>query len=90
MLENYLQGVDLHTFIVGTSDSTPIDSLEPSLAQIDLSPVIIPAMHRNLIGSVSLEFPTDVVQTGVASTTFTLANPFTASINILEVAATAT
>ena len=90
MLENYLQGVDSQTSIVGTSDSTPIDSLEPALAQIDLSAVIIPAMHQNLIDSISLEFPTDVVQTGVASTTFTLANPFTASINILEVTATAT
>ncbi|KAG2740739.1 hypothetical protein P692DRAFT_20880728 [Suillus brevipes Sb2] len=90
MLENYLQGVDSQTTIMGTSSSTPIDSLEPALAQIDLSPVTIPALHQNLIGSASLEFPTDIVQTGVASTTFTLANPFTASINLLEVTAIAT
>jgi hypothetical protein len=64
--------------------------LEPALAQIDLSPVTIPALHQNLIGSASLEFSTDIVQTGVASTTFTLANPFTASINLLEVTAIAT
>ncbi|KAG1742190.1 hypothetical protein EDB19DRAFT_1702736 [Suillus lakei] len=82
MLENYLQG--------GTSSSTPIGSLEPALAQINLSPVTIPALHQNLIGSASLEFPTDIIQTGVASTTFTLANPFTASINLLEVTAIAT
>jgi hypothetical protein len=90
MLENYLQGVDSQTTIMGTSSSTPIDSLEPALAQIDLSPVTIPALHQNLIGSASLEFPTDIVQTGVASTTFTLANPFTASINLFEVTAIAT
>ncbi|KAG1761975.1 hypothetical protein EDD22DRAFT_893760 [Suillus occidentalis] len=90
MLENYLQGVDSQTTIMGTSSSTPIGSLEPALAQIDLSPVTIPALHQNLIGSASLEFPTDIVPTGVASTTFTLANPFTASINLLEVTAIAT
>lgn len=90
MLENYLQGVDSQTTIMGTSSSTPIGSLEPALAQIDLSPVTIPALHQNLIGSASLEFPTGIVQTGVASTTFTLANPFTASINLLEVTAIAT
>lgn len=90
MLENYLQGVDSLTTIMGTSSSTSIGSLEPALAQINLSPVTIPALHQNLIGSASLEFPTDIVQTGVASTTFTLANPFTASINLLEVTAIAT
>ncbi|KAG1812612.1 uncharacterized protein BJ212DRAFT_460083 [Suillus subaureus] len=90
MLENYLQGVDSQTTIMGTSSSTSIGSLEPALAQINLSPVTIPALHQNLIGSASLEFPTDIIQTGVAWTTFTLANPFTASINLLEVTAIAT
>ncbi|KAH7926942.1 hypothetical protein BV22DRAFT_1007914 [Leucogyrophana mollusca] len=90
MLENYLQGVDSQTTISGSTDSTPIDSLKSALSQISLSPVTIPALHQNLIGSASLEFPTDIVQTGIASTTFTLSNPFTASINLLEVTATAT
>jgi hypothetical protein len=36
-----------------------------------------------------LEFPTDIVQTGIAQSTFELVNPFTASINILTVTATA-
>ncbi|KAG1896026.1 uncharacterized protein F5891DRAFT_1165745 [Suillus fuscotomentosus] len=90
MLENYLQGLDLQTTIMGTSSSTSIGSLEPALAQINLSPVTIPALHQNLIGSASLEFPIDIVQTGVASMTFTLANPFSASINLLEVTAIAT
>ncbi|KAG1838827.1 hypothetical protein DFJ58DRAFT_845939 [Suillus subalutaceus] len=90
MLGNHLQGVDSQTTIMGTSSSTSIGSLEPALAQINLSPVTIPALHQNLIGSASLGFPTDIVQTGVASTTFTLANPFTASINLLEVTAIAT
>ncbi|KAF9222628.1 hypothetical protein BS17DRAFT_802839 [Gyrodon lividus] len=90
MLENYLQGVDSNTVIMGSTSSTPIESLQSGLTQIKLSPVIIPALHQNLIGSASLEFPTDIVQTGIASTSFTLSNPFTASINLLEMSATAT
>ncbi|KAF8891683.1 hypothetical protein BD779DRAFT_1661547 [Infundibulicybe gibba] len=38
----------------------------------------------------ALIFPVDIVQKGIASATFTLANPFTASINLLQVGATAT
>ncbi|KIJ67573.1 hypothetical protein HYDPIDRAFT_180379 [Hydnomerulius pinastri MD-312] len=90
MLENYLQGVDSNTVIMGSTSSTPIESLQSALSQIKLSPVTIPALHQNLIGSASLEFPTDIAQTGIASTSFTLSNPFTASINLLELSATAT
>lgn len=90
MLENYLQGIDSNTVILGTTNSTPIESLQLALSQVKLSPVTIPALHQNLINTVTLEFPTDIVQTGVASSSFTLANPFTASINLLKVTATAT
>lgn len=90
MLENFLQGVDSDTTIIGTTDTTPIDSLKVALSEIKLSPVTIPALHQNLITSTSLTFPTDIVQTGVASVTFVLSNPFTASINLLKVATTAT
>jgi hypothetical protein len=90
MLENYLQGIDSNTVIMGSTSSTPIESLQSALSQIKLSPVTIPALHQNLIGSASLEFPIDIVQTGIASTSFTLSNPFTASINLLEMSATAT
>ncbi|TDL25981.1 hypothetical protein BD410DRAFT_895443 [Rickenella mellea] len=90
LLQNYIQGVDSSTTIVGSTGSTPIDSLGPALAEIKLSPVNIPAIHQNLITSTSLTFPTDIVKTGVASVTFALSNPFTASINLLKVDATAT
>lgn len=90
MLENYLQGIDSSTVILGTTSSTPIGSLQLALSEIKLSPVTIPALQQNLIDTATLEFPTNIVQTGIASTSFTLANPFTASINLLEVAATAT
>lgn len=90
LLENFLQGVDSDTTILGSMDTTPIDSLKLALSEIKLSPVTIPAIHQNLITGAALTFPTDIVQTGVAQTTFTLSNPFTASINILEVAAAVT
>jgi len=35
-------------------------------------------------------FPLDIIKTSVASVSFTLVNPFTASINLLEVDAVAT
>ncbi|KAI0035854.1 hypothetical protein K488DRAFT_76325 [Vararia minispora EC-137] len=90
LLENYLQGVDSATTIQGSTDSTPIQSLQLALSEISLSPVTIPAIHQNLIPSAALTFPTDIVQTGIASTSFTLVNPFTASINLLKLAANVT
>ena len=90
MLENYLQGVESDTTIQDSTDSTDIESLQLAMSHIRLSPVKIPALHQNLITSASLVFPTDIARTGIASTTFVLANPFTASINILEVTAKVT
>lgn len=89
LLENYLQGVSSNTTIQGSTDSTPIESLQLALSEIQLA-ATIPALHQNLITSASLVFPTDIVQTGVAQSSFTLANPFTASINILDITANAT
>ncbi|KAI6135778.1 hypothetical protein EV401DRAFT_1898270 [Pisolithus croceorrhizus] len=90
LLENYIQGVDSSTTILGTMDSTTINSLKLALSEILLSPVTIPAMHQNLVTSASLEFPLDIAETGVASAAFTLSNPFTASISLLQVTANAT
>lgn len=90
LLENFLQGIDVDTEIAGSTDSTSIGSLKEALAQIKLSPVTIPALHQTLIKSTTIEFPTDIVQTGIAQVSFVLANPFTASINLLKVGATAT
>lgn len=84
-----MQGIDVDTTIFGNTGSTPIDSLKDALSQILLTPVTIPALHETLIKSASLTFPIDIVKTGIAQTSFTLANPFTASINLLKVGATA-
>ncbi|KAE9401586.1 hypothetical protein BT96DRAFT_918717 [Gymnopus androsaceus JB14] len=89
LLENYIQGINSSTSIAGSTSSTPIESLQEAMSEIKLSPVIIPALEQNLIVSTSLTFPTDIVSTGVAEATFTLDNPFTASINLLTVVANA-
>ncbi|KAF8972948.1 hypothetical protein BDZ97DRAFT_1691577 [Flammula alnicola] len=90
LLQNFLDGVDAATTIAGSTGSTPIESLQSALSQIHLSPVTIPGIKENLITGASLTFPINIVNTGVATTSFTLANPFTASINLLRIAATAT
>ncbi|KIY74263.1 hypothetical protein CYLTODRAFT_363931 [Cylindrobasidium torrendii FP15055 ss-10] len=84
LLANYIQGVDSDTTIRGSTDSTPIESLKDALSQISLSPVTIPAMHETLIKSADISFPLDIVQTGTAQADFTLDNPFSASINIVN------
>ncbi|KAK7064212.1 hypothetical protein R3P38DRAFT_3165227 [Favolaschia claudopus] len=89
LLENFLQGVDSDTAIAGTTGSTPINSLKTALSQILLKPVTIPALHQTLIKSATIQFPTNIVQTGISQAAFTLANPFTASINLLHVGAVA-
>ena len=43
LLENSLQGIDSDTTILGSTDTTPIDSLKPALAEVQLSPVVIPS-----------------------------------------------
>ncbi|CAA7259257.1 unnamed protein product [Cyclocybe aegerita] len=89
LLQNYIQGVDSQTTIAGSTVSTPIQSLQQALSRIHLSPVTIAGIHQNLIESVSLVFPLNIVDTGIASTAFRLVNPFTASINLLRVSAVA-
>ncbi|KAJ3518119.1 hypothetical protein NLJ89_g70 [Agrocybe chaxingu] len=89
LLQNYIQGVDSQTTIAGSAVSTPIQSLQQALSRIHLSPVTIAGIHQNLIESVSLVFPLNIVDTGIASTAFKLVNPFTASVNLLRVSAVA-
>ncbi|KAI0268735.1 hypothetical protein BC834DRAFT_651204 [Gloeopeniophorella convolvens] len=90
LLQNYLQGIVSDTTIQGSQSSTAIDSLKVAMSDIHLTPVQVPALHQNLITSASLELPTNIVQTGIASASFVLVNPFTASINLLRVTSTVT
>ncbi|KAF9484472.1 hypothetical protein BDN70DRAFT_122528 [Pholiota conissans] len=89
LLEGFIEGANLDTTISGSMSSTLIESLKSALSQIHLSPVTIPGLGENLIQKASLLFPTNIVSTGIASTSFTLVNPFTANINLLRLAATA-
>ncbi|KIJ47323.1 hypothetical protein M422DRAFT_164299, partial [Sphaerobolus stellatus SS14] len=50
----------------------------------------IPALHQNLITATNIVFPLNILSTGIAAVTVNLANPFTASINLLVLQATAT
>ena len=88
LLENFLQGIISGTVIVGSSDTTSVESLVPALEQIKLN-ADIPALHQNLITATNIEFPSNIIQTGIASATVSLSNPFTASINLLVVTASA-
>lgn len=81
MLENYIQGVISSTTIQGSTDTTGIDSLKLAMSEVKLQ-ADIPALHQNLITGASLSFPKDIVITGVAEASFSLANPFTATINL--------
>lgn len=90
LLENFLQGINVATTITGTTGSTNIESLKLALSQIRLSDVTIPGLQTTLIRSASLTFPINIATSGTATTSFTLANPFTASINLLKVSATVT
>ncbi|KAK1218918.1 hypothetical protein PQX77_018360 [Marasmius sp. AFHP31] len=89
LLQNFIQGVDVETSIAGSRDSTAVESLKTALSQIRLSPVVIPSLKQALIESASIVIPTDIASTGIAQTSFSLANPFTASINLLTVKADA-
>ncbi|KAF8586733.1 hypothetical protein K439DRAFT_1631457 [Ramaria rubella] len=88
LLQNFLQGINSETVITGSSDTTLVDSLVPALEQIKLN-ANIPALHQNIITATNIEFPTDIVKTGIAFAAVVLSNPFTASINLLVITANA-
>lgn len=89
LLENYIQGIPSSTLIIGTSDTTPIASLKQALLTIQLG-TTIPPLEQNLITQASLTFPLNIAQTSTAQSSFVLGNPFTATINLVEVIANAT
>lgn len=79
-----------NTTIKGSLSSTRIPSLKEGLSKILLEPVPVRPLNQTLIRSTSLVFPVDIVQTGNATSSFVLSNPFTASINLHRVTAVAT
>ncbi|KAM0789126.1 hypothetical protein ACM66B_003180 [Microbotryomycetes sp. NB124-2] len=89
LLENFVQAVPSDTIILGTDNTTPIDSLVEALKQLRIG-TVIPPLEQNLITQANLVFPPDIADTFIAQATFNLQNPFTASINLVSVNARAT
>ncbi|KAE8231424.1 hypothetical protein CF326_g3562 [Tilletia indica] len=88
VLENYVQNITSRVTVDGYPGSTPIDSLKQALSGIELQ-TDIPSLGKLLITAASIGFPTNFGLTGFAEASFTLANPFTASINLFTVKAVA-
>lgn len=88
LLENFVQRIVSTTTILGTTSTTPIESLQQALSTIRLV-TDIPPLEQNLIPSARLELPLDVSTTGIGNTYATLVDPFTAAINIDGLIATA-
>ena len=88
MLENYVQGIESTTKIHGTKDTTDIASLKQAMSGIDLM-VKIPPLHKLIILEDRLVIPKNIDKTHIAQASFQLANPFTASINLIKVDAKA-
>ncbi|CAD6973942.1 unnamed protein product [Tilletia controversa] len=89
VLENYVANQTSTVSVVGSRDATDIDSLKQALSGINLD-AAVPALNKLLIVATRLIIPADVAQTSQALVTFTLDNPFTATINLFKIMATAT
>ncbi|WFD30560.1 hypothetical protein MSPP1_001581 [Malassezia sp. CBS 17886] len=88
LLENYVQGDLSNASIKGSKDATPIVPLQQAFSGITLQ-TQIPPLHQLLIIEARLVIPKNIDQTSTAQATFQLQNPFTASINLLKVNASA-
>lgn len=86
MLQNFLQGIVSPAKIQGSHDTTAVNSLKLAMSEIALQ-ADIPALHQRLITGTTIVFSPDISQTGIAQATTDLNNPFTASLNILALAA---
>lgn len=88
VLENYVQNITSDAVVAGTSQTTPIDSLKQGLGQISLT-AAIPPLDKMIVIQAALVVPKNIAQTGIASASVIIANPFTASINIINLIAQA-
>lgn len=95
LFSQYVSGANQTLNVVGDSvepsgaGSAPIEWLSTAFKTLELN-VTLPGLQQQLISEVSLIFPTDIVQTGIAEATFTLDNPFTAGLNVIEITSNAT
>lgn len=88
LLENYVQNITSDAVVQGNSQTTPIPSLLEGLSGITLS-TSIPPLEKLIVVQARLVVPKDIAQTGIAQVNVAIANPFTASINIINLRADA-
>ncbi|KAJ2957136.1 hypothetical protein NQZ79_g7103 [Umbelopsis isabellina] len=89
LLTTFIAGKNNTVGIAGYSNSTAIQSLAYAFGNVSLSSVL-PGLKSQLIQSASLEVLTNTVQTNMASTSVTIANPFSAGLTITQVKAAVT
>ncbi|KAL9935874.1 hypothetical protein V8E36_005451 [Tilletia maclaganii] len=88
VLTNYVANLTSSVSVAGSRDATPIASLKEALSGLSIN-ADVPALNKLLIVSTSLSIPADIAETYEAQVTFTLANPFTATIRLFNVNAVA-
>lgn len=88
LLENYVQNVTSDAVVQGNSQTTPIPSLLQGLSGITLD-AAIPPLFKLIVIQARLVVPRDIAQTSIAQASVMIANPFTATINIINLNAQA-
>ncbi|KAJ2957138.1 hypothetical protein NQZ79_g7101 [Umbelopsis isabellina] len=89
LLTTFVAGKDNNVGIAGYSNSTNIPSLAYAFGNVSLASVL-PGLKSQLIQSASLVVLPNTVQTTVAGTSVTIANPFSAGLSITQVKAAVT
>ncbi|KAG2175943.1 hypothetical protein INT44_000421 [Umbelopsis vinacea] len=89
LLTTFVAGKANNVTIGGYANSTIIESLAYAFGNVSLGSVL-PGLQSQLIQSAGLTVYTNTVQTNVAGTTVTIANPFSAGLSITQVKAAVT
>jgi hypothetical protein len=89
LLTTFVGGQNNTVGIAGDSNSTMIQSLAYAFGNVSLTSNL-PGLQSKLIQSAGLTVYTNTVQTNVAGTTVTIANPFSAGLTITQVKAAVT
>lgn len=89
LLENYVSNVTSDAVVQGSRQSTDIASLVQGLSGITLT-AAVPALGKLIVQQANFFVPRDIAQNGGrAEATVNLANPFTASLSVLQISAQA-
>ncbi|KAH8549288.1 hypothetical protein BGW37DRAFT_469259 [Umbelopsis sp. PMI_123] len=89
LLTTFVAGKANNVTIGGYSNSTVVESLAYAFGNVSLG-AVLPGLPSQLIQSAGLTVYTNTVQTKVAGTSVTIANPFSAGLSITQVKAAVT